>query len=389
MRSQDCESLVATNYQICSRCVLDTTDPEIVFDAEGVCSHCHRFDNEISLNWYPNERGTELLAAKVAQMKAAGRGKPFDCIMGLSGGVDSSYLALKVKELGLRPLVVHVDAGWNSELAVYNIERIIGHCGFELYTHVLNWNEVRDLQVAYLKSGVANLDVVQDHGFFATLYRFATKEKIKFVLNGGNIATESVFPVSWHHAAMDAINLKAIHRQFGTVPLKDYKTISFFEYYIYYPMIIGMEVVRPLNFMPYNKAAALLFLKATIGYKEYGRKHGESVFTKFFQNYYLPKRFGYDKRRPHLASMILSGQISRDDALRRLEEPLYDPEELHEDREYVARKLGLTVDELEALIAARKRYYHEFPNWDRQYGKLKLVQSRVQRILGKKVKGYS
>jgi aminotransferase len=368
---------------------LDTTDPDIVFDTAGVCHHCHAFDKDISKHWYPNARGEELLAAKVREMQAAGRGKDFDCIMGLSGGVDSSYLALKVKDLGLRPLVVHVDAGWNSELAVYNIERIIEHCGFELYTHVLNWNEVRDLQIAYLKSGVANQDVVQDHGFFATLYHFAVKEKIKFVLNGGNIATESVFPRTWHHAAMDAINLKAIHRQFGTVPLKDYKTISFFEYYIYYPMILGMEVVRPLNFMPYDKTAALQYLKETIGYKEYGRKHGESVFTKFFQNYYLPKHFGYDKRRPHLASMILSGQISRQEALRQLEGPLYDEDELHKDREYVALKLGITVDELESYVAAPKRYYHEYPNWDHRYNRLKAVQSQVQRILGSKVKGYS
>jgi N-acetyl sugar amidotransferase len=377
------------SYQICSRCVLDTTDPDIEFDAEGVCSHCRSFDNEISKHWHPDEHGARLLADKVAKIKAAGRGKRFDCIMGLSGGVDSSYLALKTKELGLRPLVVHVDAGWNSELAVHNIERIIEHCGFELYTHVLNWNEVRDLQLAYLKSGVANQDVVQDHGFFATLYHFAVKEKIKYVLNGGNIATESVFPRAWHHAAMDAINLRAIHRQFGAVPLKEYRTISFFEYYIYYPMILGMEVVRPLNFMPYNKSAALQYLKATIGYKEYGRKHGESVFTKFFQNYYLPKRFGYDKRRPHLASMILSGQVLREDALRQLEEPLYEPEDLHRDREYVALKLGISVDELEGYIAAPKRYYFEYPNWDRQYVKLKTVQSRLQRILGTKVKGYS
>lgn len=376
-------------YKICSRCVLDTTDPDIEFDANGVCNHCRRFDAEIRKHWHPDDVGAKLLAAKVDQMKAAGRGKQFDCIMGLSGGVDSSYLALKVKELGLRALAVHVDAGWNSELAVHNIQRIIEYCGFELYTHVLNWNEVRDLQVAYVKSGVANQDVVQDHGFFATLYHFATREKIKFVLNGGNIATESVFPLSWHHAAMDAINLKAIHQRFGSRPLKDYKTISFFEYYIYYPMILGMEVVRPLNFMPYDKAEALQVLKDTIGYKDYGRKHGESVFTKFFQNYYLPKRFGYDKRRPHLASMILSGQISRDDALRELEKPLYDPEDLHKDREYVARKLGMSVSELEDYIAEPLRVYCEFPNWDRKYERLKSLQAFVQRALGSRIKGYS
>jgi aminotransferase len=380
---------VARSYQICTRCVIDTTDPDIDFDISGMCSHCRGFDARISKNWYPNARGSELLDAKVAQMKAAGHDKPFDCILGLSGGVDSSYLALKVKQLGLRALVVHVDAGWNSELAVSNIERVIEHCGFDLHTEVLNWNEVRDLQVAYLKSGVANQDVVQDHGYFATLYHYAAKEKIKYVLTGVNIATESVFPDSWHHAAMDAINLKAIHKQFGSIPLEKYRTISFFEYYVYYPMILGMEVFCPLNFMPYNKNNALEYLKQEIGYKDYGRKHGESVFTKFFQNYYLPKRFGYDKRRPHLASMVLSGQMERDEALRALEEPLYHPQDIQKDREYVALKLGISVDELEGYIAAPLRYYHEFPNWDRQYDKLKSVQTLAERVLGSRVKGYS
>jgi N-acetyl sugar amidotransferase len=377
-------------YQICSRCVLDTTDEDIEFDAGGVCNHCRKFDAETSKGWFPNEEGKRLLLAKVEEIRRAGQGKPFDCIMGLSGGVDSSYLALKVKELGLRPLVVHVDAGWNNELAVHNIERIIEYCGFELYTHVLNWSEVRDLQLAYLKSGVANQDVVQDHGFFATLYHFATKEKIKYVLNGGNIATESVFPGGWHHAAMDAINLRAIHRRHGTVPLRDFKTISFFEYYIYYPFVLGMEVMRPLNFMPYVKSDALRYLKETIGYKEYGRKHGESVFTKFFQNYYLVQRFGYDKRRPHLSSLILSGQMTRAEALAKLEEPLYEEDELHRDKEYVALKLGISVEELESYIRAPKRYYSEFPNWDRRYKAFKFIQRNLQALFGRRVAtGYS
>jgi aminotransferase len=376
-------------YTVCSRCVLDTSDPEISFNEVGQCSHCQLFDHEISKQWHPNEAGAAKLRFKVEQMKAAGRGKSYDCIMGLSGGVDSSYLALKVKEMGLRVLVVHVDAGWNSELAVHNIERIVDHCGFDLFTHVLNWNEVKDLQLAYIKSGVANLDVVQDHGFFSTLYRFAIKEKIKYVINGGNIATESVFPKSWQHAAMDAINLGAIHRQFGSLPLKDYKTISLFEYYIYYPMILGMEVVRPLNFIKYIKAEALAELKATVGYKDYGKKHGESVFTSFFQNYYLPKRFGYDKRRPHLSSLILSNQMTREEALRVLEQPLYSPDELHRDLNYVASKLGISVDELESYVAAPKRLYSDYPNWDRQYSALKAIQTTVQKLLGVRLKGYS
>lgn len=377
------------SYQICSRCVLDTSDPEISFDRSGVCNHCQTFDAVISKSWMPDARGAAALDAIAADIRRSGEGKPFDCILGLSGGVDSSYLAIKAKELGLRPLVVHVDAGWNSELAVHNIERIVEYCGFELFTHVLNWREVQDLQVAYIKSGVANQDVVQDHGFFATLYHFAVRENIKYVLNGGNIATEAVFPKAWHHAAMDAINLRAIHRRFGKVPLVDYKTISFFDYYIYYPLIRGMRVVRPLNYMPYDKRAALQELKEKAGYKEYGRKHGESVFTKFFQNYYLPKRFGYDKRRPHLSSMILSGQLSRAEALQKLDEPLYDADELHNDREYVARKLGMSVEELEGYIAAPIRHYTDYPNWDGRYRLFKTTQNAAQRLLMVRKRGYS
>ena len=265
---------------------MDTTDPEINFDKKGECNHCKEFDEVTNKRWYPNEDGTRRLKQMIDKIKQEGKGKEYDCIIGLSGGVDSSYLALIMKDYDLRPLVVHVDAGWNSELAVHNIEQIVKYCDYDLHTHVMDWEEIRDLQVAYLKAGVANQDVIQDHAFFASLYHFAVENNIKTVISGGNIATESVFPKSWHHTAMDAINLKAIHKKFGSRKLKHYKTISFLDYYFYYPFIKGMTVINPLNFMPYHKEKALEVLKETIGYKEYGRKHGESRFTKFFQNYY-------------------------------------------------------------------------------------------------------
>ena len=227
--------------QVCTRCVMDSSDPEITFDDQGVCNHCHKFDAETSTCWYPNDTGKEKLNQIFDVVREAGRGKEYDCIIGLSGGVDSSYLALVLKDHGLRPLVVHVDGGWNSELAVHNIEQIVKYCGYELFTHVVDWEEMRDLQLAYLKAGVANQDVPQDHIFFSSLYHFAVKNDIRYVISGGNIATESVFPGSWHHAAMDAINLRAIHKQFGVLPLKHYKTISFFEYYVYYPLIKKMK----------------------------------------------------------------------------------------------------------------------------------------------------
>lgn len=215
-------------------------------------------------------------------MKNENAHKGYDCILGLSGGVDSSYLALKLYEAGIRPLVVHVDGGWNSELAVQNIENIVNYCGWHLHTIVIDWEEMKDLQLAYLKSAIANQDVPQDHAFFASLYHFAIKNGVNYVISGGNLATESIFPKAWHWSAMDADNLYAIHNKFGERKFKNYKTIGVYELYFYYPFIKKMKTIRPLNFMPYIKSEALQELKQKIGYKEYARKHGESVFTKFF-----------------------------------------------------------------------------------------------------------
>ncbi len=368
---------------------MDTSDPHIIFDENGVCNHCHEFEEITSKRWFPNEVGQKLLESIIEQIKKDGQGKEYDCIIGLSGGVDSSYLALKIKDYGLRPLVIHVDAGWNSELAVWNIEQIVKYCGYELHTRVIDWQEIKDLQVAYLKSGVANQDVVQDHAFFASLYHYTTKNKIKYVISGGNIATESVFPESWHHSAMDAINLRAIHKKFGQCKLKDYETISFFQYYFYYPFVKKMKTIRPLNYMNYDKVHALQELKAVVGYKEYGRKHGESRFTKFFQNHYLPTKFNIDKRRAHLSSEILSGLITRDQALIELEKPLYDAIELKEDFAYIAKKLGISIENLMEVTQSTGHSYQEYKNWDHLQKLAKHIQRVVEKITNKNVKIYS
>ena len=380
---------VTDKYQVCSRCVMDTSDPDITFDQRGVCSHCTGFEAIARRHWFPNEQGRQLWSKQVTQMKAAGRGHNYDCILGLSGGVDSSYLALKIHEWGLRPLVVHVDAGWNSELAVANIEAIVKHCGYDLHTHVVDWEEMRDLQLAYLRAGIANQDVPQDHIFFASLYHFATRNGIRYILSGGNLATEGIFPKSWHGSAMDAVNLKAIHRRFGERPLRNFKTISFFQYYIWYPLAKRMRTVRPLNFMPYDKSLAIATLVDAVGYKPYGRKHGESQFTKLFQNYYLPKRFGYDKRKPHLSSLIVSGQMTREEALAKLEEPLYDPQELENDISYFCKKLRISRQQFDELVSGPIRSHTEFPTWDRRYRILKGLQGIVARTTGREFKVYS
>ena len=330
---------------------MDTSDPEISFNDSRVCNHCIKFDLVASQQWFPNEEGRCRWAGVADEIKVAGAGREYDCILGLSGGVDSSYLALKARDWGLRPLVVHVDAGWNSELAVANIERIVKHCSYDLHTHVVDWEDMRDLHLAYLRAGVANQDVPQDHIFFASLYHFATKNGIRYILSGGNLATEGIFPDAWHGSAMDAINLRAIHKRFGERPLKQYKTISFFDYYLWYPFVKKMRTVRPLNYMPYVKAEALVELQQTVGYKPYPRKHGESLFTKLFQNYYLPTKFGYDKRRPHLSSLIVSGQLTRLDALAKLEEPLYDAQELEIDIAYFCKKLRISRAQFDELMS--------------------------------------
>lgn len=330
-------------------------------------------------------RWTEI----VEQIRFAGRGKEYDCILGLSGGVDSSYLAIKVREWGLRPLVVHVDAGWNSELAVANIEALVKHCNFDLHTHVVDWEEMRDLHLAYLRAGIANQDVPQDHIFFASLYHFATSNGIRYILSGGNLATEGIFPKAWHGSAMDAINLKAIHHQYGQRRLRQYKTISFFEYYVWYPFVKKMRTVRPLNYMPYDKAKALEELTQAVGYKPYARKHGESLFTKLFQNYYLPEKFGYDKRKPHLSSLIVSGQMTRDEAVAKLSEPLYDPHELEIDIAYFCKKLRITRGQFDELMNAPVHSHKDFPTWDGRYRLLKQAQDVFAKITGRRIKVYS
>lgn len=376
-------------YQCCTRCVMDTTDSEITFDSQGVCNHCRQFNERAGREWFPNEEGRRRWAEMVQQIKASGKGQEYDCILGLSGGVDSSYLALKVHEWGLRPLVMHVDAGWNSELAVANIEAIVKHCGYDLHTHVVDWEDMRDLQLAYLRAAVANQDVAQDHIFFSSLYHFATRNRVRYILSGGNLATEGIFPSAWHGSAMDSVNLKAIHKKYGERKLAKYETISFFDCYLWYPFVKKMRTVRPLNYMPYDKAAALKELEETVGYKPYPRKHGESVFTKLFQNYYLPQKFGMDKRRPHFSSLIVSGQMTRDEVLEKLQEPLYSPAELEIDITYFCKKLRISRQEFDELMRAPIHHYTEFPNWDARYRALKRVQGLVTKALGRDIRVYS
>ncbi len=353
-------------YQICTRCVMDTSDPEITFDANGYCNHCSEAIRRLEQSYMPDARGQEKLEKLVDEMRRAGRGKEYDCLIGLSGGVDSSWLTYKSKEWGLRPLVFHVDAGWNSPVAEQNIQRLISHLGYELHTCTIDWEEMRDLQRAYLYSALANQDVPQDHVFFAVLFHTVAKMGLRYWLSGFNLVSESVLPRAWGYMAMDSRQLKAIHKRFGQRPLRHFPTLSFWDCCKFYndiKLFPTVKAVTPLHWMPYNPDEAKLVLQREAGWENYGRKHSESRFTKLIQNYYLPTKFGFDKRRAHLSSLIAAGQMTREEALARLQEPLYDPEELREDTAFVLERLGLTEADWERLMSLPNRTFRDYPNW--------------------------
>lgn len=343
---------------------MDTSDSKITFDAEGVCDHCHGFERDVRPHWHPDEQGRAEVAKTVAMIKEAGKDKPFDSILGMSGGLDSSYmLHLVVKEFGLRPLVFHVDGGWNSDIAVSNIQNLVGGLGLDLYTEVINWEEMRDLQLAFFKSGVSHLDIPQDHAFIATLYHFANKHGIKWILNGGNISTECVRnPKEWLYHGTDMAQIRDIHGQFGARPLKTFPFSSALFHKIFLRYVRGVRVFKPLDLLPYTKKMAIETLQREYGWNAYPQKHFESRFTKFFEGYWLPTRFGYDTRRVQFSSLILTGQMTRDEALERLERPAYDPETIDDDFVYVASKLRISEEELRRYHEMPKKTYRDYKN---------------------------
>lgn len=354
----------ARPYQICANCIMDTSDSGIAFDARGWCDYCNNYHDNIVPNWHPDERGEREIMAQVEQIKRDGKGRDHDCLIGLSGGVDSSYVTYIAKEkFGLRPLLYHVDAGWNSQQAVNNIEKLVDGLDLDLFTEVVDWPEMRDLQLAFFKANVPHLDTPQDHAFFAGLYNFAAKNNVKYILTGANYSTECVRePLEWHYHASDLRQLKDIHRRFGTRPLKKFPLAGIFRFKIWYRFAKGVRVVKPLNSIPFHKEEAMQELVDKFGWQKYAHKHYESRFTRFYESYWLPTKFGYDKRRAHFSSLILTGQLSRDEALAKIAVPAYDPGTIGEDFEYIATKLGITVEELRALHEGPKKTFRDYKN---------------------------
>ena len=371
-----------TSYKLrtCTLCVMDTTDPQIQFDENGVCDHCRGFQDSVLSNWHPDTESRARLQRTIDRIRLKGKGKKFDCILGLSGGLDSSYmLHLIVTEFGLRPLVFHVDGGWNSEDAVNNIEVLVDKRGLDLYTEVINWEEMRDFQLSFFKSGVAHLDIPQDHAFIATLYRFAGKHNIKYIMNGGNYSTECVRnPLNWLYHGSDLPQIKDIQKRFGTRELTSYPFSPILYHKVYLRYLRGVRVVKPLNDLVYSKKIAIDTLSESYGWKAFSQKHFESRFTKFFEAYWLTTRFGYDTRKVQYSSLILTGQMTRTEALQKLQKPAYDPETIDEEFGYIATKLGISSTELSNYHTMPLKTHLDYRNQERLFS----IGSKVMKTLG-------
>jgi N-acetyl sugar amidotransferase len=347
--------------KVCSRTVMDTTDPNITFNQNGESNYYTNFIENISPNWKNDGSKFDDLIKIADKIKKECKNRDFDCIIGISGGVDSSYLTHLAKEvLGLRPLIFHVDGGWNSQLAVSNIEKVVDKLNLDLHTDVIYWPEMRDLQLAFFKAQVPHLDTPQDHAFFSSMYNYASKHKIKYILNGGNFSTECVRePLEWHYHASDLRHIKDIHSKYGKKKLNKFPTADIFKYKIFYKYIKGMKVIQPLNYVKYIKREAINFLEKEFNWKQYSHKHYESRFTKFYEGYWLINKFGYDKRKAHYSSLILTDQMTRDEALIKLNDPPY-IDEIEDDFEYVANKLEITVENLKNLMEQENKTFRDF-----------------------------
>jgi N-acetyl sugar amidotransferase len=356
-------------YRQCSVSVLDTNDdPDMRFDSAGRSHYYHEYLVAARARVRTGEEGRLQLERIAVQIRHAGKGKQYDSIIGLSGGVDSTYVAYLAKQLGLRPLAVHFDNGWDSELAVQNIENVVSRLGFDLSTYVINWEEFRDLQLAYLRASVVDIEVVTDHAIFATLYRRAAKHRIRHILSGTNVVTEQVLPPHWIHAKTDHVNIRAIHREFGTTALRTYPFMDL-RSKKFHQLVSGTRTHSILDYVNYDKAAVKKLITEELGWRDYGGKHYESIFTRFYQGYILPRKFGIDKRKAHLSNLIFAGQITKQQALDELSRPIYDPDQLKADYEFVLKKLQLSPEEFEQLMVHPPKPHTDFecerPLYDR------------------------
>lgn len=351
-----------SEYQICTNCVMDTSDSKIVFDKNGVCDFCNGFYNAILPEWKKNEGNNQALQEIASKIKEEGKGKKFDCILGMSGGTDSSYLCYIAKEkMGLNPLVYSLDSGWNMKIADENIKCVVEGLGLHLHTEKIDWSEMADIQLAALKSGLPYIDI-QDHAIFAGLYNYAVKNGIKYVLTGANNATECVRPpIEWNYVN-DIVLLKDVQKKYGKQDFKSFPLCGMFKYRIWYAYFKGMKRVAPLDLIKYDKDQAEKELRVMFGWQKYENKHYENIFTRWFEGYYLPVKFGYDKRRCYYSNLILTNSITREEALEKLSKSPYPEEDRIEDQKYIAQKLGVTFDDMDGFINSKNKTYKDYKN---------------------------
>lgn len=357
---------------------MDTSDPEIRFDAEGVCNHCRMYEELDATMPGPDEARIQL-ERTVDRIRTIGRGRPYDCVIGLSGGVDSSFLAYEAKRLGLRPLAIHFDNGWNSERAVHNIEMVLRGLDLDLSTFVVDWEEFRDLQVSFFRASVIDIEMLTDHAIAALSMRIAREREIRFILSGTNVRTEAILPHAWAHAKLDFRNIRAIHNRYGTVPIRTFPSISTLGQRLA-TRRDRIEIVSMLDLLTFDKAAAKRTLQQELGWQDYGGKHHESVFTRFYQGYILPTKFGVDKRRAHLSTLICSGQMTREAALLELTQDHYDGDILTEDKAYVLKKLSMSEQEFAAYIASPAQPHEAYATEDQYLRILRRLRSGARRL---------
>ena len=367
-------------YQICVRCVMDTTDPDITFDEKGICNHCHTYDENMSSNVLTED---QKLTEIVRKIKASGHNKKYDCVIGLSGGVDSTFVAYKVKTLGLRPLAVHLDNGWDSELAVKNVENICRILQIDLNTIVLDWHEFKDLQLSFLKASTPDSEIPSDHAIVKAMISTAERTVVRHIITGYNHRTESHLPSAWSQGHFDWGYIRNVHRQFGSVALKSFPHLSFIDFVA---QTYQKKFVNILNYMKYSKKNAIPVLEKELGWKYYGGKHYESIYTRWYQGYWLPVKFGYDKRKSHFSSLICSGEMTRAVALEELSKPSYPPELQKEDTDYVLKKLNLTGKQLNDLFHLDKKSYWDYHPYGRIYKTVayRFLRSSYRRLKYKK-----
>lgn len=367
------------DYKQCKRCVMDTSDHEIKFDENGYCNHCTEYINNTSKRVFLGESTEKKLSELINTIKIKGKNKPYDCILGISGGVDSCYVAYVTKKLGLRALCVHMDNGWNSEAAVKNIKYVVEKLGFDYQSYVLDWDEFRNLQLAFLKASVPEIETPTDIAIPAALHKIAAKYNVKYIFSGGNFVTEGILPKSWHYDAKDEKYIRSINKLFGYRRLK---TIPLFGYKkeIFYKIIKGIKIIYLLNYVPYSKKDAMSVLEQELHWKNYGGKHYESVYTGFVQSYILPEKFGIDYRKATFSTQICAAEISRDEAVEMLKSKPYNIEKIQIEKEYICKKLEISTEQFEEILKLPVKSFKDYPNNEKLLKYLYKMYFKLEKI---------